>query len=129
MQRLTISPYPNDEDWDGVHWELRTDYEIDGRTIHKTFVFDGRTIPPPFWPIVGHPMGKGLFFGLYHDYLLETGWFSRTQCGLMALKAFRGRGVSGFRKITTYTGTRLGDFWSWLKQKVRRKEKKIVTKN
>lgn len=63
-----VRPYSWEADDDTIIIPLRILKDENGFDQVCGFICDGGTIPPIFWPVVGHPFGQCLPAFVHHDY-------------------------------------------------------------
>lgn len=99
-----------------VSVEFRVCWMQEGRYLERTwhvpagYIFDGASIPPIFWDLIGEPDDQEfLIAALIHDFLYERRWNRK-----MADAAFRNflikEGVWGFKASVMWAAVRLGGF-------------------
>ena len=119
MSGIYLTPsIHSDSPKDGMSYAIvvDTDYIVDGRkvTIPRGFEFDGASIPPLLWPVIGSPFDpRFVRAALIHDWLYSSHLIDRKT----ADKAFKAvlleDGVSDWRASAMYSAVRAGGLYAW----------------
>lgn len=95
--RLTITQSNRDDSWIDKNF-----------TIKKGYIFDGASIPPMFWGLVGEPDDKDFIeAALIHDYLYERR-YNREVADEIFRRYLISEGVWSFKARLMWLAVRLG---------------------
>lgn len=83
-------------------------YHLNNYVIPAGFIWDGMSIPKPFWSVVGSPFcAQHLVAGLVHDYGYRTGWLPKRTIDIMMKDILRDHGESRLNIQRMYLAVRL----------------------
>jgi hypothetical protein len=91
-------------------------YDVFGRQVlvPAGFEFDGASIPPILWPIIGNPFDpKFCRAALLHDWLYSSHLIDRRAADKAFLAALIEDGVNEWRAQAMYSAVRAGGLTSW----------------
>ena len=99
---------------------LLEDYSYYSKRLGKTiyidagFIFDGASIPPCFWSIVGHPLDTYLAAALVHDWCYRVGDDPRRiLCDRVFLDMLKELAIPLWKRKTMYRYVRLMGWYPW----------------
>jgi hypothetical protein len=85
-------------------------------TIPKGFTTDGASIPRLFWFTTGTPFSPHYMRGaIIHDYLYQTGLFSRKDADLIMYNFLLVDNTSRYNATKIYYALRIGGWYVWNK--------------
>lgn len=92
------------------------EYDVFGRKvlIPAGFEFDGASIPPAFWPIIGSPFDpRFVRAALIHDWLYSSHLIDRGTVDRAFRAVLLADGVSHWRAQAMYSAVRAGGLVAW----------------
>jgi len=102
--------------------------------VKPNFITDGASIPPLFWPIIGHPLEKYHLAAIIHDALYD-GTVSlyefpeserRYVVDNILYEACIDLHVNKFKSNLIYYGVRIGGWYSWNNYRKRQTNKQKI---
>ena len=102
----------------GAIYSLASDFVF--KAIGRIFVlpagfeFDGASIPPILWPVIGSPFDPAYMeAALLHDWLYSTHIVTRREADVAFREQLVAHGVTDFRADMMFRGVRLAGVFAW----------------